>query len=429
MKFRFVTASACLAVAAIGGQAAMAAPAPAARTTVSTLRIDKARIDRALSEMVASGRAAGTSALIFKDGREVYFGTSGHADREARTPVRRDTLFQIFSMTKPVTGVALMQLWESGRFRLDDPLSLHLPEYAQTKVFKGLDAAGQPILAAPARPILIRDVLRHSAGFGYGPGESYPEQQFVAADPLNLGHDLAEFSRRLATVPLAFEPGTQWRYSAAVDVQARLVEKLSGMAFEAYVKRYVLDPLKMRETGWTQSEDRFRRLAAAYQKRDGTLQRQSDEEIRRMNFSGAKLTMGGAGLISSIDVYMRFAQMLLNEGTLDGARILKPSTVRLMATDHLDPQVGERSWLTGKGSGGFGFNFFVRTSRPKTPEENRGAVGEFFWDGKLSTLFWVDPANRLTAVFLVQTDPFDGSLHRDFRRAVYGETYLGPSGD
>lgn len=380
--------------------------------------------------MVSSGRAAGTVALVYKDGREVYFGSAGHADREGGTPIRRDTLFQIFSMTKPVTGVALMQLWEHGRFGLDDPLAMHLPEYADTKVFKGVDTSGQPILAAPHRPILVRDVLRHTAGFGYGPGETYPEKMFETADPLNLGNDLAEFSRRLATVPLAYEPGTRWQYSAAVDVQARLIERLSGLPFATYVQRYVLDPLKMNETGWTQPAERLPRLAWAYEKgADGTLQRMSDQGVQRMSLSGAKLTMGGAGLISTADDYMRFARMLLNDGSFGGTRILKPSTVKLMATDHLDPRVTERQWLPGKGNGGFGLNFFVRTGQPRTAEENRGAVGEFFWDGAWSTFFIVDPANDVAAVFLVQTAPFEGTLHRDFRSALYGPAYLGPKGD
>ena len=397
---------------------------------IAAARIDKSRIDKALAQMVASGRAAGASALIFKGGREVYFGAAGHSDREAGAPLRRDTLFQIFSMTKPVTGVALMQLWEAKRFGLDDPLAMHLPEYAGTRVFAGMDAEGKPILKAPARPILVRDILRHTAGFAYGAGETYPEKRFEAARPLDLQNDLAEFSRRLAGVPLMFEPGSQWRYSAAVDVQARLVERLSGMAFEDYVRRYVLDPLGMSETGWTQPQERLPRLAAAYRKgADGKLERKPDEATRATNFGQRKLTMGGAGLVSSIDDYMRFARMLLNEGSFNGVRILKPSTIRLMATDHLDPRITERQWLGSKGSGGMGFNFFVRTAQPRTPDENRGAVGEFFWDGAWSTLFWVDPANHLAAVFLVQTEPFDGTLHHDFREAVYGPGYLGPEGE
>ena len=406
--------------------------APAKVHAASTeLRIDKARIDRALREMVTSGRAAGTSALVWRNGKEVYFGTAGYADREAKKPFRRDTLAQIWSMTKPVTGVALMQLWEQGRFGLDDPLAIYLPEFAQTKVYVGEDSAGRPILKTPNRPILIRDLLRHTAGFGYWPGPSTPEQMFRVADPLNLENDLPEFGRRIATVPLLFEPGTKWRYSAAVDVQALLVQKLSGQPFEEYVRQHVFQPLGMKETGWTQPEERFPRLARGYfMGPEYKLLRKSDEELRKMNFApGRKLTMGGAGLVSSVDDYMRFARMLLNGGTLDGVRILKPSTIRMMSTNQLDPRVTDRAWLPDKGNVGWGMDFAVRMGQPLKASENRGAVGEFFWDGAWTTLFWVDPANKLTAVFFVQSDPFDGTLHRDIRRAVYGDDYLGPRGD
>ena len=148
-----------------------------------------------------------------------------------------------------------------------------------------------------------------------------------------------------------------------------------------------------------------------------------------LNFRDHALTPGGFGLASTLDDYQRFARMLINKGELDGARILKPSTVKLMATDQLDPEIKERSWLPSKGHVGFGFDFAVRKGQPRTAEESRGATGEYFWDGMASTLFWVDPANKLTAVFFVQTIPYDGTLHRDFRVAVYGPDYRGPAGD
>ena len=427
MASKFILGAA-LSLIATGTAVNSLAAGPPAHTTA--FHLNSARIDRTLEQMVASGRVAGASVLIWKDGREAYFGHSGYADREARRPMNRDTLVQIFSMTKPVTGVALMQLWEQGRFHLDDPLANYLPEFAAEKVFKGMDAAGRPILAPPKRPILIRDILRHTAGFGYHSGPTYPERVLGNDDPLDLHNDLAGFSARLARVPLLFEPGAEWRYSAAVDVQARLVEKLSGMPFEAYVRRQILDPLRMRDTGWTQPESRYPRLAAAYvSTADGKLERKSEPDVRAFNFSDRRLTMGGAGLASTLDDYMRFGRMLLNRGTLDGVRILKPSTVKLMSTDQLDPAISERSWLVGKGNGGFGFDFFVRTGQPKDPAENRGSVGEFFWDGAWSTLFWVDPANDMVVVFLTQKDPFDGTLHHDIRQAVYGADYLGPKGD
>lgn len=421
--FLALTAVADSAVPALG---APARPQPAAQK----IRIDRTRIDAALAKMVADGRAAGVSALIWVDGREVYFGARGDADREAHRPMARDTLVQIFSMTKPVTGVALMQLWEQGKFRIDDPLSDYLPEFAQVRVYAGKNADGSVRTEAPRRPILIRDILRHTAGFSYGGKTDPADMLYDQADPLGLDHDLAEFGRRLAAVPLVYQPGTRWRYSAAVSVQALLVEKLSGMPYAAYVKAHVLDPLGMKNTGWTPSRDQLARLAAAYEKGpDGKLKRVPDAVLQRLNFAPHALTPGDFGLVSSSDDYMRFARMLLNKGSLDGVRILKPSTVQRMATDDLDPAIIERLWLPTKGSGGFGVDFFVRTGQPKTPEENRGAVGEFFWDGAWATLFWVDPANKLTAVFFVQTLKSDGTLHRDFRRAVYGADYRGPAGD
>jgi CubicO group peptidase (beta-lactamase class C family) len=423
---KLIHAAVMAALLAVPAAPALARQAPASAAQTAAVSIDKARIDAALKAMVDSGRAVGVSALVWADGRERYFGTAGMADREAGKPMRRDTLVQIYSMTKPVTGVALMQLWEQGKFGLDDPLSRYLPEFADIKVIDG-----QGGTRPPARPILIRDILRHTAGFSYGMRDTAADAAFRAADPLNLNNDLAEFGRRLAGVPLLYDPGERWSYSAAVDVQALLVEKLSGQPFEAYVKSHILDPLGMKEAAWTQPESAFPRLAAVYNKGlDGKLAKEDPAETRRMNFDPARrMTMGGAGLVASIDDYARFSRMLLGDGSLDGVKILNPSTVRLMATDHLDARVTDRWWLPSKGSVGFGLDFAVRVKQPQTPDENRGAVGEFFWDGRDSTLFWVDPVNRLTAIFFVQTFPFDATLHRDLRAAVYGPDYLGPKGD
>ncbi len=426
MSRKMIHAAMVAALLTVPTAPALARPDPAPASQPASVSIDKARIDAALKAMVDSGRAVGVSALVWQDGRERYFGTAGMADREAGKPMRRDTLVQIYSMTKPVTGVALMQLWEQGKFGLDDPLSRYLPAFANVQVIDGKGG-----VRPPARPIVIRDILRHTAGFSYGMRDTAADAAFKAADPLGLQNDLTEFGRRLAKVPLMYDPGERWSYSAAVDVQALLVEKLSGQPFEAYVKAHILDPLGMKDTGWTQPESAFPRLAAVYNKgADGKLAKENPAETRRMNFDPARrMTMGGAGLVASIDDYARFTRMLLAGGSLDGVKILNPSTVRLMATDSLDPRVTDRWWLPSKGSVGFGFDFAVRLKQPQTAAENRGAVGEFFWDGRDSTLFWVDPANRLTAVFFVQTFPFDGTLHHDLRAAVYSPDYLGPKGD
>jgi CubicO group peptidase (beta-lactamase class C family) len=398
-------------------------------SSAQALRLDPQRIQDALNQMVADGRAAGASVLVWKDGHEAYFGVAGFADREARRPMTRDAIAQIYSMTKPITGVSLMQLWEQGKFSLDDPLSHYLPEFASMQVYAGKDAAGAPIYRPPARPIIVRDIMRHTAGFAYGAGNTPVHDAFVKADPLALDADLSEMGRRLSKVPLLFDPGTQWSYSIAVDVQALLVERLSGQPFAAYVRQHVLEPLGMRDTAWRQPDDRFPRLAALYRKTDGKLVRDPDSATRKLNFQDNKLTGGGFGLASTLDDYMRFARMLLGHGELEGTRLLKPSTIRLMSVNQLDPLITQRQFLPTKGSVGFGLDFAVRLSQPQKPTESRGAVGEFFWDGAASTLFWVDPVNHLAAVFFVQTMPFDGTLHRDIRAAIYGADYLGPKGD
>ena len=420
-----------LAAALLMALPAQPAPGRAASAQAQTqFHLVPSRIDQTLRQMVAHQRVAGAAVLVWKDGREAYFGTAGYADWEAKRTFARDTLTQVWSMTKPVTGVALMTLWEQGGFSLDEPLAKYLPEYADVKVFTGTDPAGKPIVRAPSRPIVIRDIMRHTAGFVTDGGSSGPEKIFAEVDPLNLANTLDQFSRKLTTVPLAYDPGTQWRYSPAVDVQARLVEKLSGEPFETYVREHVFEPLGMRDSAWTQPEARYSRLAAAYSAGpNGTLVRKSEADIRRFNFSDRKLTRGGAGVATTMNDYLRFTRMLLNHGSLDGVRILKPSTVKLMSTNQLDPKITERDWLPTKGNGGFGMDFFVRTGQPKDAAENRGTVGEFWWDGAWSTLFWIDPANDMIVLFFTQKEPWDGTLHHDIRAAVYGPGYLGPKGD
>ena len=417
-----------LALAAASLSAMTTLPAHALAQT-APVRIDKARIDKALAEMVSGGRVAGVEAVVWQGGRERYFGQSGFADREAKRPMNRDTLVNIFSMTKPVTGVALMSLWEQGKFGLDDPVARYIPEFANARFYAGKDANGVPLYKPASRPVLIRDLMRHTAGVPYGFTDTAPDILWKANNPLSLDNDLETAAKMIGALPLTFDPGTQWSYSSGVDVQARLVEIFSGMKFPDYVAKTIFQPLGMKDTAWAEPAERLPRFAASYTHANGKLTRIPDDQSRALSWAGKKMTMGGAGIVASIDDYLRFARMLLGKGTLDGVRILKPSTIRLMSTDQLDPRVTERLWLPGKGNVGFGLDFAVRTGQPKDAKENRGAVGEFFWDGAATTLFWVDPANDLVAVFFVQVFPFDGTLHHDFRQAVYGAEYVGPAGD
>lgn len=393
-----------------------AAPAPSATATAPILRLSPGlpgselsprRIDQALRRMVADGRAAGVSALVWQGGAERYFGAYGQADVEAKRPMARDTLARIWSMTKPVASVALMRLWDAGRFRLEDPLALYLPEFKSMRVHAD-DGRGE----RPAeRPVLVRDVLLHTAGLTYAMEDGPADRAFRAASPFERAADLAAFSRAVAALPLRHEPGTAWHYGTSTDIVARLVEALAEEPFDAHVRRHVLRPLGLRETDWTAPVELKHRMAATYRlPADGKPEREPDQPFT--------FASGGAGLIGPIDDYLRFARMLLGEGALDGVCLLRPATVRLMLVDHLDPAITQRHFMTSPGMG-FGLGGSVRTA-PPLPDEPPGAVGEFSWGGAASTLFWIDPANQLAVVFFAQKLPFDDALHRDLRRAVYG---------
>jgi CubicO group peptidase (beta-lactamase class C family) len=317
-----------------------------------------------------------------------------------------------------------MKLYESGAFQLDDSLSKYAPEFANMQVCTGQDSLGNLILVPLDRPISIRDLTRHTAGFRNANNIPALEELIQKVDPMNYKNTLTQMAEKLGSIPLSFQPGTRWFYSDAVDVQAFLVERISGVPYGQFVRENVLDPLGMSETRYFVPESDRSRMAATYFKSEDSLARIPDESINAFNYGEWPLTPGGHGLTSTVDDYMKFAQMLVNEGTFNGVQILKPETIKLMATNHLpDSIIGEnRSWLVGKGRVGFGIDFAVRTALAQSPNENVGAVGEFFWDGAASTLFWVDPENELVAILFVQLFPFDKvGLHKGFRDAIYGK--------
>lgn len=381
----------------------------------------KDRIDATLKSFIDSGKTAGVSALIVEKGKEVYYNAFGYADREAKIPMDRNTIVRIFSMTKPVTGVALMTLYEKGAFQLDDPLSKYAPEFANMKVYKGVDPNGNLVLEPAKRPITIRDITRHTAGFA---GTDIPALADLVkkADAMNPANTLRQMAAKLASLPLQFHPGDQWAYGPSVDVQAYLVELLSRKPFDQYLKETIFDPLKMVNTRYVIPENDRKKFAALYNRSDeGKLNRVPDEQASSFNTKDWPLKPGGFGLTSTLDDYMKFTQMLVHKGRLGKTQILKPETVQLMSTNQLSDTISKRMWLPSKGRVGFGIDFAVRTQPPATKEENNGVVGEFFWDGAASTVFWVDPVNDLTAVLFTQLVPFDRvKLHKRFRDAVYG---------
>ena len=382
--------------------------------------VDAARIDAVLSDYVRRGDLVGVSALVYEDGREAYYGAFGMADREQAVPMQRDTLVRIYSMTKPITGVTLMTLYEEGAFGLDDPLAEYLPEFDGIRVYAG-EEDGLPVLVVPSRAPTIRDILRHTAGFTNDDVDTWVGQRYREADVLAADNTLADLSRSLAEVPLESHPGTRWHYGISVDVQARLVEILTGMPFADVMRERVLDPLGMADTRYRLLPGQLDRFAAIYQREpDGSFTHIDSYDGDTSNTEEWVLTPGGWGLVSTLDDYMRFARMLLNGGELDGVRILEPRTVELMATDAMPDTVTDRAWLPGKGQVGFGIDLAVRIALPADNAENSGALGEFFWDGAANTLFWVDPANDIAAVLFVQYVPFGPPpIQKDFRDAVY----------
>jgi CubicO group peptidase (beta-lactamase class C family) len=405
-------------------QAPAAVPAtPAAVPIPPAPLVVPATIDAALKSFVDDGRIVGVSALVYERGQEAYYGAFGLADRENGKPMARDTIVQIFSMTKPVTGVALMMLFERGKFELDVPLSNYLPEFANVQVYAGQDANGELRYEAPKRAITVRDVLRHTAGFATDGSPAPLGPLYRSVNPRSIHNTLPEVMTKLATLPLEYQPGARWLYSDVVDVQAALVQKLSGVPFDKFLELHIFKPLGMTTTRFTilPTDPDRPRLAALYTRNeDGSFTRQSDEEAYTFNSSAWPLKPGSFGLVSTLDDYMKFARMLLGQGKLGRARILKPETVRLMATDAMPKEVTEKSWLPSKGQVGFGIDFAVRIAPPKDASEASGAVGEFFWDGAASTLFWVDPKNDIAAVLFTQMRPFDKvKLHKGFRDAVY----------
>jgi len=384
------------------------------------------RIDAHMQRAVEDGIMVGGEALIARRGRIAWRQTWGMSDREAGEPMSQDTLYRIYSMTKPITAVAMMMLYEEGRFQLNDPLARYLPAFAGLQVLDDLDSDGTPILREPARAPTVRDLMRHTAGMTYGVfGDTAVDRAYREAGLLQSA-DLETFSKRLSGLPLQYDPGTRWHYSVAVDLQGRLVEVLSDMPFAEFLRKRIFEPLGMQDTAFVLPASDVSRLAQLYSP-EGTQiswnepwqssQKQAlevaDPRLTEPFVDGGYFASGGAGLVSSTDDYLRFSQMLLNGGELDGARLLSPRTVEHMRRNHLagiDAQV-----LTGVE--GFGLGVAV-TVDPGVSGEI-GSPGSYGWGGAAGTRFWVDPSEEMVAIFMTQSVPHQTQLADQFRSLVY----------
>ncbi|MDB5984248.1 MAG: serine hydrolase [Pseudomonas sp.] len=385
------------------------------------------RIEAFIQEKyIATGKLPCALTQIWRHGQLAYSSVLGTADVERGTPLRADSLFRIYSMTKPITSIALMMLVEEGKIALDDPVATYIPSWAGLGVFQA-GVTGAFMTRKPRKAMRVIDLLRHTSGLTYG----FQQRTNVDAayrqlklDGVNSESGLEDFVNALASVPLEFDPGDAWNYSVSTDVLGYLVQVVSGMPFETFLRTRIFEPLGMIDTGFSVPESQHHRLTACYmldQRGNVVLQ---DDPASSDFLSEPATHSGGGGLVSTADDYMRFCRMLLNGGELDGARIVSPKTLKLMTLNHLPggKEIGEMSdspfsetLIDGLG---FGLGFAVTIDQARTM--NSGSLGEFFWGGMASTGFWIDPVEDLAVVFMTQLMPSSAyPIRRELRTLVY----------
>jgi CubicO group peptidase (beta-lactamase class C family) len=416
---RVATALALLITIGAGGPAASAF----AEATVHSERGSPApkleRIGDYLRNEIATGKIPGAVMLIQQHGMPVYSECFGVRDVVGQRPMTADTIFRLYSMSKPITSVAIMMLVEDGKLSLDDRIEKYIPAFADAKVgIDRLDDNGHPTLTLEPlrRSITIGDLLRHTSGITYGIyGDDPARKRYAAADLFNGNFDNAELADRIAHLPLAEQPGTLWDYGHSTDILGRIIEVVSGKSLLQFERERLLDPLGMTDTAfYVTDEAKQSRIAEPMPNDRDILPVVGIREPRDVRRSES----GGAGMVGTITDYARFAQMLLNGGTLEGRRYLGAKTIALMTSDHVGPQSGiarDRYYFPGDASG-FGLGFAVRTRLLATEP---GPVGEYRWDGVAGTFFWIDPKDDMFVIFMAQTPSQRGRIQSDLRKLVY----------
>ena len=386
--------------------------------------ISEARIENvhALAKGYVDRGALPGYACIVSCGKDVWFRAYGMRDVERGLPVQRDTIFRLHSMTKPITSVALMMLYEEGRFQLDDPVARYIPSWANLAVFEDGDEDSYST-TEPERPMIVKDLLMHTSGLTYGFMRSHPVDAIYRRRRIGSG-DLRGMVDALADIPLRFSPGTKWSYSHATDICGYLVQVLADTDLDVFVRERITEPLGMADSGFVVPPAALARFAALYQYlEDNRFARQDDAESRPYR-TRPKLLSGGGGMVATIDDYHRFAKVLLGQGELDGVRLLGRKTVEYMTTNHLPGNrdlavMGERvhSEAPFEGTGfGLGFSVVLDPAAANVID----SVGDFGWGGAASTYFWVDPAEELVVVFMTQLRPSSSyPIRRELKIAVY----------
>ena len=373
------------------------------------------RIELAMQKYIDEDLTPGVLTAIMRKGKIVHLETQGYMDVENKIPLQEDAIFRIASMTKPIASIALMILWEEGHFQLNDPVAKFIPSFSKAKVSSTGDASGKTgTLEDPKRDITIRDMLTHTAGLSnsyIGNRQAYRKAMNIPRPKSN-----AEQVDRLSKLPLNYHPGEQWQYSAATNVVGHLVELISGQSLDIFLKERIFLPLDMKDTHFYLDDTKGGRLTAQYApgKNNKITLRDPGTDESRWITSPRNIFSGGGGLVSTARDYLRFQQMILNEGELYGERILAPSTVSLILENHTD---NLPIWLTGPGTGfGLGYGVIVDRGKASTPLSE----GSAYWGGAYCTISWIDREKDLIGLMMTQVRPYDHiNIRRDFQVLTY----------
>jgi CubicO group peptidase (beta-lactamase class C family) len=406
----------------------MLAPTLASPESAGMSKAALERVDAHLkARYLDAGRYPGTQLVVYRRGKLVHASCQGFADLERKVPVRPDTIFRIYSMTKPLTSVAFMMLFEEGRVALDEPVHKYIPEWTNLGVFVA-GTAPNFLTRPPSRPMLIVDLLRHTSGLTYGfQQRSNVDAAYRAAKigEVEKAGTLQSMVEALANVPLEFSPGEAWNYSVATDVIGYLIGKISGRPFEQFLRERILDPLGMNDTDFHVPADKAHRLAACYNADLKTNSFTLQDDPKTSSFlSPPSLISGGGGLCSTAADYLTFCRALINGGEVGGVRLIGPKTLQLMTSNHLPggvdlPALSRSMFSEAAYHGiGFGLGFSVTMDPAKTLIP--GSRGEYAWGGAATTSFWIDPAEELIVIFMTQVLPSSAyPLRRELRTLVY----------
>lgn len=376
------------------------------------------RVNAITQRYVDEGKLAGVITLVARHGKLVHFDVVGQRGADDTAPLTEDALFRIYSMTKPITAVAAMQLYEKGLFQLSDPVSKFVPELKDLTVLNG-DGEREPANSE----MTMQQLLTHTAGFSYGFDPDDPVDKLYRESAALGAKDLDEFATVLATLPLKYHPGTQWHYSVAVDITGIVVERLSGQPFDEYLEEHIFQPLGMVDTTFSVPDSEIERFLPNHRwdREAGELVTLGPDSVER--FQNVTMFSGGGGLVGTAMDYMRFAEMLRNGGSLNGVRILSPRTVDFMTLNHLPASItsggtGESPGLGGRALNGFGFGLGFGLTTDVAASGVMGSEGEFSWGGAAGTIFWVDPVEDFVVVSMIQLMGSPWPLRSELKIAV-----------